>query len=431
MQMLSTKFSRYDVISQQEKMLRFTVRQGEKTSPWIKKQLRDAGLTADDIKCREDLHKLSFTTKQDLRDNYPFGLLACPMEDVVRFHASSGTTGKSTVVYYTKEDIENWSGLMARVLKTTGLTNKDIIQLIYNYGFFTGGFGFHYGAEYLGASVIPTGAGNSKRQLEIMRDFKTTSFSSTPSYALHLAEVAEREGIDPQKDFSLRQGIFGGEPWGEKIREQIESAFGIEAYDNYGLSELCGPGVACECEAKDGLHFWEDYFVLEVIDPETGDVLADGEKGELVFTPLWKQAMPLLRYRTGDISRIMDDECSCSLPFKKIERLTGRSDDMLIIRGVNIFPSQIEEAISQHPAFQGQYQIIVDTKGVMDSLTIQMEVTDSLFSGTLKDLLRVQRELEESIRSNFFVKADIKLVEEGTIPRSSGKAKRVIDKRGN
>jgi phenylacetate-CoA ligase len=427
--MLSTKFSRYDIISQQEKLLRYTVRKGAQTSPWIKSQLKQAGLSPSDITSKEDLAKIPFTTKQDLRDNYPFGMLACPIEDVVRFHASSGTTGKSTVVYYTQEDIDTWAGLMARVLKTTGLTNRDIMQIIYNYGFFTGGFGFHYGAERLGVSVIPSGSGNTKKQIEIMRDFKTTSFTSTPSYALHLAEVAKEMDVDPQS-LSLRQGVFGGEPWSDALRHQIEASFGIDAYDNYGLSELCGPGVACECEEKNGLHFWEDYFILEVIDPETGEVLADGEKGELVFTPLWKQAMPLLRYRTGDISRIMDDECSCSLPFKKIERITGRSDDMLIIRGVNIFPSQIEEVISQHPAFQGHYQIVIERKGTMDSLTINMEVTESLFSGNIKDLLQIQKELQESIRSTFFISADVKLIEEGSIPRSVGKAKRVIDLRG-
>lgn len=410
-------------------MLRYTVRTGSTSSPWVKSQLKRAGLSPDDIRTKEDLSKIPFTTKQDLRDNYPFGMLACPFEDVVRFHASSGTTGKSTVVYYTQEDIDTWAGLMARVLKTTGLSNRDIMQIIYNYGFFTGGFGFHYGAERLGVSVIPSGSGNTKKQIEIMRDFKTTSFTSTPSYALHLAEVAHEMEVDP-RSLSLRQGVFGGEPWSDALRRQIEDSFDIDAYDNYGLSELCGPGVACECEEKNGLHFWEDYFILEVIDPETGEVLADGEKGELVFTPLWKQAMPLLRYRTGDISRIMDDECSCSLPFKKIERITGRSDDMLIIRGVNIFPSQIEEVISQHPAFQGHYQIVIDRKGTMDSMTINMEVTEELFSGNISDLLKIQKELQESIRSSFFIGADIKLLEEGSIPRSVGKAKRVIDKRG-
>ena len=427
--MLSAKLSRYDILSQQEKLMRYTIRKGAQTSPWIQTQLKRAGLTPDDIRGKEDLAKIPFTTKQDLRDNYPFGMLACPLEDVVRFHASSGTTGKSTVVYYTQQDIDTWAGLMARVLQTTGLTNRDIMQIIYNYGFFTGGFGFHYGAERLGVSVIPSGSGNTKRQIEIMRDFKTTSFTSTPSYALHLAEVAREMDVEPSS-LSLRQGVFGGEPWSEAIRRQIETAFGIDAYDNYGLSELCGPGVACECEEKDGLHVWEDYFILEVIDPETGEVLADGEKGELVFTPLWKQAMPLLRYRTGDISRIMDDECGCSLPFKKIERITGRSDDMLIIRGVNIFPSQIEEVISQHPAFRGHYQIVVEKQGPMDALSINMEVTDSLFSGNIKDLLHIQKDLQERIRSTFFISADVKLVEEGSIPRSIGKAQRVIDKRG-
>ncbi|RZN48973.1 phenylacetate--CoA ligase family protein [archaeon] len=406
------------------------VRQGARSSPWISSQLKTAGIGPDDIRTADDLAKVPFTTKQDLRDNYPFGLLACPLEDVVRFHASSGTTGRSTVVYYTQEDIDTWAGLMARVLKTTGLTNRDIMQIIYTYGFFTGGFGFHYGAERLGVSVIPSGAGNTTRQLEIMRDFKTTSFTSTPSYALHLAEVARQNGIDPRTDLHLRQGVFGGEPWGEALRSQIEETFGIDAYDNYGLSEICGPGVACECEAKDGLHFWEDYFILEVIDPETGEVLAEGEKGELVFTPLWKQAMPLLRYRTGDISRIIDGDCSCSLPFKRIERITGRSDDMLIIRGVNIFPSQIEEVISQHPAFQGHYQLVIDREGAMDRLTIRMEVTEELFSGSLKDLLRIQKEIGRAIRSAFFISSEVKLVEEGTIPRSMGKAQRVIDLRG-
>jgi phenylacetate-CoA ligase len=320
--MLSAKLSRYDILSQQEKLMRYTIRKGAQTSPWIQTQLKRAGLTPDDIRGKEDLAKIPFTTKQDLRDNYPFGMLACPLEDVVRFHASSGTTGKSTVVYYTQQDIDTWAGSWRACCRPPASPTGTSCRSYTITAFLPADSGSTTAPSASASRSYPSGSGNTKRQIEIMRDFKTTSFTSTPSYALHLAEVAREMDGEPSSG-SRRQGGCGGQPWSEAIRRQIETAFGIDAYDNYGLSELCGPGVACECEEKDGLHVWEDYFILEVIDPETGEVLADGEKGELVFTPLWKQAMPLLRYRTGDISRIMDDECGCSLPFKKMSASPG------------------------------------------------------------------------------------------------------------
>ncbi len=421
--------SREEIIEYQNKKLRCCVDYASKNSRFFKDTLNKCNLKADDIKNIEDLHKLPFTTKNDLRDNYPFGLMAVPIDDIVRFHASSGTTGKSTVVYYTKNDLDTWADLMARVLATTGLTKKDSMQILYNYGFFTGGFGFHYGAERLGVSVIPTGAGNTKKQIEIMRDFGTTSFTSTPSYAIYLGETLQEMGIDPEKDLKLRIGVFGAEPWGEGMRNRIEELFNINAYDNYGLSELCGPGVAVECKEKEGLHVWEDYFIMEVIDPKTGESVGEGERGELVFTPLWKEAMPIFRYRTRDISRTYEDKCSCGLPFRKIERLHGRSDDMLIIRGVNVFPSQIEEVILKNSVFKGHYAIIVERKGPLDLLTVEIEVTKDLFTGNLKDLIELKDKVEDDLKSVLLVKANVKLVEEGTIPRSQGKAQRVLDKR--
>ncbi len=421
--------SREEILEYQNKKLRCCVEYASKNSRFFKNILKNFDLTPDDIKSIEDLQKLPFTTKNDLRDNYPFGLTAVPMDEIVRFHASSGTTGKSTVVYYTRNDLDTWSDLMARVLSTTGLTKKDSMQIIYNYGFFTGGFGFHYGAERLGISVIPTGSGNTKKQIEIMRDFGTTSFTSTPSYAIHLGETAEEMSIIPEKDLKLKIGVFGGEPWGEGMRQRIEELFHINAYDNYGLSELCGPGVAVECTEKEGLHVWEDYFIMEVIDPKTGELVGEGERGELVFTPLWKEAMPIFRYRTRDISRVFKEKCNCGLHFRKIERLHGRSDDMLIIRGVNIFPSQIEEVILENPIFKGHYSIIVERKESLDTLTIEIEVTKDLFTGNLKDLIELKEKVEEKLNNVLLVKANVRLVEEGAIPRSQGKAQRVIDKR--
>ncbi|WP_457554641.1 phenylacetate--CoA ligase family protein [Candidatus Pyrohabitans sp.] len=399
-----------------------------KNSPFYRKRFKDAGLHPLDVCRLSDVRKLPFTTKEDLRQGYPFGMLAVDREVVVRIHASSGTTGKPTIVAYTHRDIDNWAELMARVLTCAGVTKRDTIQLIYNYAFFTGGLGFHYGAERIGAAVIPAGVGNSEKQLLTMRDLKVTAFSSTPSYALHLAEFAREQGIDV-REFSLRTGIFGAEPWSEEMRRRIEEAYGIKAYDNYGLSELCGPGVAVECEAREGLHIWSDHFLLEVIDPESGEVLGPGEKGELVFTTLTREAMPLLRYRTRDISMVIDDSCECGRTHPRIARLMGRSDDMLIIRGVNVFPSQVEHVLLQFPEVAEHYQIVVDRRRSMDVLMVKVEVTEKIFRGEPEELLKLKNRLEAKLRSVLGVKAEVTFVEPGTIPRSRGKAQRVVDLR--
>ncbi|NOZ58045.1 MAG: phenylacetate--CoA ligase [Euryarchaeota archaeon] len=396
-----------------------------RNSRFYRSKLKEAGVHPGELRRLEDLARLPFTTKEDLRENYPFGMLAVPREEVVRIHASSGTTGKPTIVAYTKKDISTWAELMARVLTCAGVTKRDTIQLIYNYAFFTGGLGFHYGAERVGAAVIPSGVGNSERQLLTMRDLEVTAFSSTPSYALYLAEFARERGIDVG-EFSLRTGIFGAEPW---MRQRIEEAYGIKAYDNYGLSELCGPGVAVECDARQGLHVWSDHFLLEVIDPESGEVLGPGEKGELVFTTLTKEAMPLLRYRTRDISMLIDEPCECGRTHPRIARLMGRSDDMLIIRGVNVFPSQVEHVLLQFPEVAEHYQIVVDRRRSMDVLRVKVEVTERIFRGEPEELLRLKRELEEKLRSVLGIRAEVTFVEPGTIPRSRGKAQRVVDLR--
>ncbi len=412
----------------QERRLRSIVDYTYRNSPFYRRKLKEAGVSPDDIKKLSHLSKLPFTVKDDLRQNYPLGMLCVPREEIVRVHASSGTTGKPTIVAYTSGDLNNWAELMARVLTSCGLSKKDTVQLIYNYAFFTGGLGFHYGVERIGATVIPSGVGNSEKQLMMMKDLEVTAFSSTPSYALYLAEYAEKTGVELDK-LSLRTGIFGAEPWSENMRRKIEEAFGIDAYDNYGLSELCGPGVASECQEKNGLHVWEDHFLLEVIDPETGEVLGPGERGELVFTTLTKEGMPLLRYRTRDISRIIPEECSCGRTHLKIERLTGRSDDMLIVRGVNVFPSQIEQVLLSYPEIAEHYQIVVDRKNILDELRVEVEATEKVFKGEAKELVRLKHELEGKLQSVLGIKAEVKFVEPGTIPRSKGKAKRIVDLR--
>ena len=397
-------------------------------SRFYRAKLKEAKIYPQDIRSLEDITKIPFTMKEDLRDNYPYGMLAVPREEVVRIHASSGTTGKPTIVAYTRRDIDNWAELMARVLTCAGVTKQDTIQLIYNYAFFTGGLGFHYGAERIGAAVIPSGVGNSEKQLLTMRDLGTTAFSSTPSYALYLAEFAREQGIDVS-EFSLRVGIFGAEPWSEEMRRRIEEAYGIKAYDNYGLSELCGPGVAVECEAREGLHVWSDHFLLEVIDPESGEVLEPGEKGELVFTTLTREAMPLLRYRTRDISVVDEEPCECGRTHPRMLRVLGRSDDMLIIRGVNVFPSQVEHVLLQFPEVAEHYQIVVDRRRSMDVLMVKVEVTEKIFRGEPGELLKLKNRLEAKLKNVLGVKAEVTFVEPGTIPRSQGKAQRVVDLR--
>jgi phenylacetate-CoA ligase len=399
------------------------------TVPFYRQKLGATGYRPGDIRKREDLARLPFTTKDDLRDNYPFGLFAVPMERVVRIHASSGTTGKPTVVGYTRRDIDTWSELMARTLSCGGTTSGDIVHNAYGYGLFTGGLGAHYGAEKIGAAVIPMSGGNTKRQILIMKDFGSTILLSTPSYALNIAEVMAEEGVGPGQ-LRLKCGLFGAEPWSEGMRREIERKLRISALDIYGLSEVIGPGVASECiEAKHGLHIFEDHFIAEVIDPATGAVLPHGEAGELVFTTISKEAFPVIRYRTRDISRLIRIPCACGRTLVRMERISGRSDDMLIIRGVNVFPSQIESVLMAVEGVEPHYQLIVSREGALDELEVQVEVNEAIFSDEIKRLEVLSRRVESDIKDLLGVSCKVKLVEPKTIQRSEGKAKRVIDKR--
>jgi phenylacetate-CoA ligase len=397
--------------------------------PFYRQKLTEAGYKPGDIRTPNDLARLPFTTKDDLRDNYPFGLFAVPMDRVVRIHASSGTTGKPTVVGYTRRDIDTWSELMARTLSAGGTTSRDIVHNAYGYGLFTGGLGAHYGAEKIGAAVIPMSGGNTKRQILIMKDFGSTILLSTPSYALNIAEVMAEEGVSPAA-LRLKCGLFGAEPWTEGMRREIERKLKISALDIYGLSEVIGPGVASECiEEKHGLHVFEDHFIPEIIDPDTGKVLPHGEAGELVFTTLTKEAFPVLRYRTRDISRLNPTPCGCGRTLFRMERISGRTDDMLIIRGVNVFPSQIEAVLMEVEGVEPHYQLIVTREGNLDVLEVQVEINESVFTDAIKGLERLARRVETDIKDLLGVSCKVRLVEPKTIQRSEGKAKRVIDHR--
>jgi len=414
----------------QFKRLKATVDRVYETVPFYKKKFDEMGVKPAQVKTLRDLQLLPFTVKNDLRDNYPFGLFSVPMEQVVRVHASSGTTGKPIVVGYTKRDIDTWAELIARTLSCAGVHRGDIVHNAYGYGLFTGGLGLHYGAEKVGASVIPISGGNTKRQIVIMQDFGPTAITCTPSYALHLGDVAEEMGLNPAKAFKLRVGCFGAEPWSERMREQIEKKFNIDAIDIFGLTEVIGPGVSSEClEAKKGLHVFEDHFIPEIIDPDTGKALPYGEKGELVFTSITKEAFPVIRYRTRDISMLYPEVCKCGRTFVRMQRITGRSDDMLIIRGVNVFPTQIESVLMQVEGVEPHYQLIVDREDNLDTLEVQVEVNEKVFSDEVKQLERLEKRIEKEIKEMFGVTCKCKLVEPKTIQRSEGKAKRVIDKR--
>ncbi|MBC8200314.1 MAG: phenylacetate--CoA ligase [Desulfobacteraceae bacterium] len=397
--------------------------------PFYRKKFEENHITPNDIKSLEDLKQIPFTAKEDLRDNYPFGMFAVPMDNVVRIHASSGTTGKPTVVGYTARDINTWAELMARSLAAGGATRGDIIHNAYGYGLFTGGLGIHYGAEKLGASVIPVSGGNSKRQVVIMKDFGPTILTATPSYTLYLAEVAEKMGVSFH-DLKFKFGIFGAEPWSENMRQEIEQKLNITAVDIYGLSEVMGPGVAIEChEAKKGLHIFEDHFIPEIIDPGTGEVLPYGETGELVFTTITKEAFPVIRYRTRDITSLNPEPCICGRTHIRMNRVSGRTDDMLIIRGVNVFPSQIESVLMGIDEVEPHYQLVVDRKGKLDTLTVLVEVEERLFSDEVKVLQNLERKISKNIKEYLGVSAKVKLVEPKAIARSQGKAVRVIDNR--
>lgn len=422
------RWTRAELEQEQLASLQKTVKRVYEKVPFYREKFEEKGLEPGDIKSLEDLKHLPFTTKQDLRDNYPFGLFTVPQEDLVRIHASSGTTGKPTVVGYTQGDIDSWADIMARCISWAGGSKKDVVQIGYGYGLFTGGLGVHYGAERLGATVIPISGGNTKRQLMVMEDFKTSILACTPSYALYLAEEAKELGVDIDK-LNLKVGIFGAEPWSNNMRKELEAKLGIKAIDIYGLSEIIGPGVACECTEQAGLHINEDYFLPEIINPETGDVLPYGQKGELVFTTINKEAFPVLRYRTRDISILHPETCACGRTFVRMERVTGRTDDMLIIRGVNVFPSQIESVLLEIGETEPHYLLVVDRHGNLDDLEIWVEVSEKMFSDEVRRLEQLERKLRQEIQSILGISAKIKLVEPKTIPRSEGKAKRVIDKR--
>jgi len=409
--------------------LRATVRHAYDSVPAYRKRFDEMGLNPSDINGVEDLSKIPFTTKADFRDNYPFGMFAVPMDRVVRVHASSGTTGKSTVVGYTREDVETWAELMARTLGAGGTTHGDIVQNAYGYGLFTGGLGAHYGAERIGASVVPISGGNSKRQIQVMEDFGSTVLCCTPSYALMLGETAQEMGVDMKK-LPLRVGFFGAEPWTENMRTQVEQALAIDALDIYGLSEVMGPGVSYECMEKSGLHVNEDHFIAEIIDPETSEQLPPGSKGELVFTSLTKVALPLLRYRTRDITYIDDQKCPCGRTFVRMHRVMGRTDDMLIIRGVNVFPSQIEGVLMDIKGTEPHYIIVVDReRSVMDNLEVWVEVSPEVLTDEVRALESLERHITEELQSTLGISLKVKLVEPKTIARSEGKAKRVVDRR--
>ncbi len=396
--------------------------------PFYKEKIDSSGLTPEMIMSIFDINKLPFTTKDDLRDNYPFGMFAVSTDKIVEIHTSSGTTGKPVVGGYTKKDIEIWSEVMARCLAFSGTTENDVVQNAYGYGLFTGGLGVHYGARRIGANVIPISGGNTKRQLMVMQDFKSTIITCTPSYSLYLAEVGEEMGID-FKSLPLKAGNFGAEPWSNNIRKEIENRLGLLALDIYGLTEIIGPGVGNECRYKCGVHICDDHFYPEIIDPDTGEVLPPGEVGELVITTLTREATPLLRYRTRDITKLIPGRCQCGRTSVRIERIMGRTDDMLIIRGVNVFPTQIEEVLVNIKGIEPHYQIIVERTGTLDQLEVQVEMNENLISDEIRRLEILESSIRSEIESLLGIKVKVKLVEPKTIARSEGKAKRVIDKR--
>ena len=394
----------------------------------FRERLDERGLTPASIQSLQDIRHLPFTVKTDLRDTYPFGLFASPMSDVVRLHASSGTTGKPIVVAYTREDVEVWSEVMARTFASCGLHRGDILQNAFGYGLFTGGLGAHYGGEALGATVIPISGGNTDRQIMLVRDFNVSALCCTPSYFTHMVERARELGID-LRDLPLRVGIFGAEPWTDGMRHHIEAEAGIKAYDIYGLSEIIGPGVAAECSAQDGLHIFEDHFYPEIIDPESGEPLPDGEEGELVLTTLSKKAMPMIRYRTRDITSLITESCPCGRTIRRMRRIGRRSDDMFIIRGVNVFPSQVEAALMAVEGTLPHYQIILTRQGGLDRMAVEVEVTPEVFSDSIRGLEDIRARLAQSIERILGIRVELRLVEPHTIARSEGKAKRVIDRR--
>ncbi len=408
--------------------LQATLNRAYKNVTCYRSKFNDLGIVPEDVNSLADLSKLPFTTKEDLRLNYPYGMFAVPLREVVRIHSSSGTTGKPTVVGYTKNDLKMWSNLVARFMTAAGVTHDDVVQIAFGYGMFTGAFGLHYGSETIGAAVIPMSGGNTEKQIMIMQDYRTTALVCTPSYAVTIADRMEKLGIDP-KSLSLKVGLFGGEPWSESMRKEIESRLAISATDNYGLSEIIGPGVAGECQHKCGMHISEDAFIPEIIDPETCQVLPPGSVGELVLTSICKEAFPMIRYRTRDITSLEYAKCECGRTTVRMKKTMGRSDDMLIIKGVNVFPSQIEEVLMAIEGCQPHYQLVVDRKGSLDVLEVCIEVTENIFFDEMKKQRAFLEAVEKKIDSVLGVGVTVKLVEPNSIPRHEGKAERVIDKR--
>lgn len=420
--------NREDMKAVQSERLKETVSRIYHNVPSYRQKMQEAGLIPDDIRSVDDLSKLPFTTKADLRDNYPFGMFTVPMSEIVRIHASSGTTGKPTVVGYTRKDLNSWSEVVTRSLCMAGVHRDDIVQVAYGYGLFTGGLGLHYGCENLGASVIPISGGNTDKQLQLMQDFGTSVIACTPSYSLYLAEEMEAAGIK-KENLKLRVGIFGAEPWTENMRREIEAKLGLKAIDIYGLSEIMGPGVSCECEHQAGMHVQEDHFIPEIIDPKTLEPLPAGEIGELVFTTITKEGIPLIRYRTRDLTRLNYDKCECGRTLVRMEKCKGRSDDMLIIRGVNVFPSQIESVLLEMSETAPHYLLIVEREGTLDTLKLMVEVQEQFFSDEIRQLESLRKKITHKIQSTLGISVDVKLVEPKTIERTAGKAKRVIDNR--
>ncbi len=420
--------SRDDLEQLQLERLQSTLYRVATHVPFYREKFKEFGVDPDGFRSLDELSSLPFTTKQDLRDNYPYGLFAVPLREVVRVHASSGTTGQATVVGYTENDIKTWSNLVARVLTGAGVTNDDVVQIAFGYGMFTGGFGLHYGSERVGASVIPISSGNTKRQIQIMQDFRTTALVCTPSYALLMADAMEEMGINTNS-LTLKYGLFGAEPWSEAMRNEIQDKLNIIATDNYGLSEVMGPGVAGECQERNGLHVNEDHFLIEIIDPETLEPVKPGEIGELVVTTLTKEAFPVIRYRTRDLTRLVEGTCPCGRTTRRIQRILGRTDDMLIVKGVNVYPSQIENILFEIEGTKPHYQIIVERHGRLDKITVLVEVIESIFFDQMKKQREMIDLIKRRLQAELGIGVDIKLVEEKSLERTEGKAKRIIDKR--
>ena len=419
--------SRAELEELQLKRLKETVKHCM-NSPFYKKRIEEAGLTPDDIQTLDDVRKIPFTTKQDLRDTYPFGIASVPLEQCTRLHSSSGTTGNPTVILHTSQDLDEWANQVARNLWMVGLRPTDVFQNSSGYGMFTGGLGFQYGAEKMGMLTVPAAAGNSLRQIKFIKDFGTTAIHAVPSYLTRLKEVMDQEGVDPRRDTKLKVFAIGAEPHSEEQRKRIEEMFGVKAYNSFGMSEMCGPGVGFECKEQNGLHFWEDYYIVEIVDPETLEPVPDGEIGELVLTTLRREAMPLLRYRTRDLTRVLGRTCACGRNHVRIDRMKGRSDDMIVLKGVNIFPIQIEKILMQFPELASNYLITLTTDADNDNMTVEVEL-EELFTDDDQRLIALEKRIKRALKDEILLTPHVKLVAKGTLPVSDGKAVRVVDKR--